>query len=71
MATQKPNIKSVIIWQEGETGENVGEPALLISPYSDCVSIQQGEDYININWQSLNEVIKHLKEMKKSSPVKK
>ena len=53
---------SSIIWQyftEMDTKLN-GESSLIISPYSDVISIIQEDNSININWDTLPELIKAL-----------
>lgn len=51
----------ILIWQD--VPEGVGEPAILITPYSDCIILQQEGRYININYETVKELCKHLKNM--------
>lgn len=57
----RPN--SHIIWQEVEDG--VGEPALLFEPFNDCLQVSQAGAVINVNYQSIDELCKLLKKLKK------
>lgn len=49
-----------VIYQEGEES-CPGEPALLVEVYSDTVSITQDTECININVQTIPELIKQLR----------
>lgn len=60
----RPN--SYVIWQEVEDG--VGEPALLIEPFHDCLQISQAGSVINLNYESVDELCKLLKRIKKEQP---
>jgi hypothetical protein len=57
--------ESFIIWQELDTDSGLPEPALLIERYNDIVSIQQGKEYINLNYDSIPELIKLLRKIHK------
>lgn len=59
--------EAFVIWQEGEEEHLVGEPALLIEAYSDIFSIQQEDRSININYDSIDGLIKLLKQIKKNN----
>lgn len=61
---QETRTEAFILWQENkEIG--VGEPALLFDLYSDIINIQQDENSINLNYDSIDEFIKLLKQIKK------
>lgn len=51
-----------ILWQQ--TDEGVGEPALMIEAYSDCICITQEESIIRLNFDSVDELTKLLKKLK-------
>lgn len=55
---------SIIIWQEGNEDMPVGEPALLITPYSDVITITQEGRYVNVSYSSLKELSNVLKKLK-------
>lgn len=57
---------SIVIWQERTDDDMLlpGEPALLIESYYDVISIQQGDQSININYETVKELCKVLKSMK-------
>lgn len=55
-----------ILWQNG-SGEGVGEPALVITPYFGCFQIEQGENIISINYETVADLCKVLKSMKEPS----
>lgn len=68
MKLQEIRKESFIIWQEGTDDNPIGEPALLIESYSDVFSIQQEDRSININYDSIDGLIKLLKQIKKNHP---
>lgn len=53
--------KEHIIWQGCTDGENVPETALLISAWSDTITIKQGADEIGINYETIEEFRRVLK----------
>lgn len=56
---------SVILWQT-DPEDAIAEPALLIEPYSDTIRIGQKEQAINVNYESVDELIKVLRNMLKN-----
>jgi hypothetical protein len=66
--TETTNKNAKVIWQQVEEGEGVAEPALLIEPYKDVVRIGQDGDAIQINYESIDEICKALKQIKKNRP---
>ena len=53
---------SKLIWQN--VNEGIPEPALLITPYIDCIQIEQADQTININYETVNELCKVIKNLK-------
>lgn len=53
------NASSIVIWQEVEEG--VGEPAILLTPWSDVITITQEGKSINLNYETVKELCKQLK----------
>lgn len=67
MSYEVPAKDSIILWQKNEeTG--VGEPALLIEFYSDCLQISQDGDRVNMDYDTIKDLIKVLKEWKDRRP---
>jgi hypothetical protein len=62
--TEKTRQDSLIIWQEQEEG--VPEPAILFEPYGDVIAITVEDNVININYESVDEICKALKNLKKN-----
>lgn len=56
---------SKVIWQEDDEMNGLGEPALLINFYSDSVEIQQKGSSILVNYNTLPELCKLLKDAKR------
>lgn len=54
--------KVVIIWQCGNEDAPVAEPALRVQFYSDSIEIKQEGDAILINYETVDALIKVLKE---------
>jgi hypothetical protein len=52
------------MWQNGEE-DGIGEPALLIEGYADVINITQSDGMISINYETLEELIKTLRAVKK------
>lgn len=50
-----------VIWQEGNGETTFGEPALLVSVYSDIFTIKQGGGEVNINYETIPEMIRLLR----------
>jgi hypothetical protein len=67
MIQEKTRKESYIIWQEGTEDLPVPEQALLIESYNDIFSIQQEDRSININYDSIDGLIKLLKQIKKEN----
>ena len=53
---------SKLIWQN--VNEGIPEPALLITPYIGCIQIEQADQMININYETVNELCKVIKNLK-------
>lgn len=62
---EKTNKDAIVLWQDGEEGIP-GEPALLITAYSDCIEVKQEASEIRINMESMPELIKVLNGLKNS-----
>jgi hypothetical protein len=60
--TTKTKGSDYIIWQVEPAG--VSEKPILIECYSDIVSITQEDSSINLNYESIDELCKLLKEIK-------
>ena len=56
------NRESFIIWQNNPDG--VGEPALLIETYNDVFSITQEDRFIQINYSTVKELCRIMKQLK-------
>jgi hypothetical protein len=54
-----------IIWQNVSEDLGVSEAALLVEKYSDVITITQEGRHININYETIDEVVKLLKQLKK------
>lgn len=63
--TERIAKESFTLWQESSE-DSVPEPAFLIVPHSDVVRIQQGGDQILLNYESVDELCKVLKQIKKN-----
>jgi hypothetical protein len=57
-----------VLWQEGTDDMPIAEPALLITGNADIVTVEQEGRYINLNYESVDEFIKVLREIKKHRP---
>lgn len=55
-----------IIWQEDP--DAVSGPSILVETYSDCISIQQKDQSISLNYESVDEFCKLLKQLKQIQP---
>jgi len=68
---QKTAKENTILWQQVEDEEGgIGEPALLIEEFMDVVTITQEDRYVNINYDSIDELCKVLKQAKKNNAGK-
>lgn len=56
------NDKAIIMWQTQEDG--APEEALLLTPFFGCFTIENGKTEINVNYESIDDLIKALKKMK-------
>jgi hypothetical protein len=54
-----PAVNSVVIFQ-GCPEDSVPEPALIVNHYSDFIDIESSSGDININYETIPELIKHL-----------
>jgi len=68
IVTVSNNMKA-IIYQTSEEG--IGEPALIVSRFSDVIEIQQAGDEILLNPETVPELVKVLKEAMKEPEKKK
>ena len=59
-----PGTKAVI-WQEGDGETSIGEPALLVSVYSDIFTLRQGAEGVNINYETIPDLLKMLRRLHK------
>lgn len=59
--SKKANSNNKILWQSGQE-DTPGEPAILIEGYSDIMTISQDGNYINLNYESLKDFIKNLRQ---------
>lgn len=50
------------MWQDN--GDGIGAPALLLEGYSDIIQVQQGENFIQLNYETLEGFIKQLQLLK-------
>lgn len=57
-----------VIWQEGDGESSIGEPALLVSAYSDVFTLKQGACEVNINYETIPELIRLLRDIRKERP---
>ena len=64
MITTIGNKHAQIIWQEDEEG--IPEKAILVTNYegSSLIEIKQGDSEINVNYESIQELIKAIKTVK-------
>lgn len=62
---QKNSSLFVQEWREDEAPE----AAILIQPYNGTITLQQGNDCINLNYHSIKEFIKALKQTAEHEPV--
>jgi hypothetical protein len=56
--------ESFILWQDSAE-DGVPEPAILVNVYGDIISLDCGDNSINVNYESINELCKLLKQVKK------
>ena len=56
------NQHSKIVFQESE--EVIREQALLITPCDTCIQIEQGDQLINLNYETVSDLCALLKKMK-------
>lgn len=66
MATTIAAKTSYVFWQDQEDG--LPNQAILINVYSDSIMLEQGNNAINLDYQSLNEFIKTLKKARDNRP---
>jgi hypothetical protein len=60
---QKTKGDDYIIWQP-DPEDGVAEKAILVESYSDVITLQQNDQSININYESIDELCKLLKKLK-------
>jgi hypothetical protein len=58
--TIKPYKNSIIVWQEDPV-EGVAEKPVLLECYSDVITLTQGDNTINLNYETVAEFCKTLK----------
>lgn len=63
MSYENAGKNAIIMWQSNEEN-GVGEPALLIESYIGCFQITQDDQKININYESIKDLCKILKQLK-------
>lgn len=68
MITSNVNKGSVLFTQEW-LEEAPAEPAILLQPYGDIISIEQGSNSISLNYHSVKEFIKALKLVAENEPA--
>lgn len=61
----KVNKEGRVFWQEPKDAETVGEPAILLKRYSDCLCLQQEAQCITITLSCVEEFIKAIRETMK------
>lgn len=66
MATTIAAKTAFVFWQDQEDG--IPEQAILINVYSDSILLEQGNNQINLDYESFNEFIKILKIAKDERP---
>jgi hypothetical protein len=60
--------ESIVVWQEKSwDNERPEEPALLINEYMDMFTIEQHDRYVNVNYETIDELIRILKGLKKKN----
>lgn len=64
--TQTVTKNTIVFWQTNTDG--CAEEAIAIEPYQDVITLNQGDDLIRINYDSLDEFIKQLRKIKKDRP---
>lgn len=62
--TERTKGNDYIIWQN-DPEDGISEKALLVEAYSYVVSISQEDRNINVNYESIDELCKLLKQIKK------
>lgn len=63
------NDNAVIMWQtEPPDGYGLPEPALLFDLTSDAFTVYQERRYLTINYESIDEMIKILRQVKRDRP---
>ncbi|WP_407522701.1 hypothetical protein PDL71_15530 [Lacibacter sp. MH-610] len=67
MSYEAPAKESVVFWQTNEEN-GVGEPALLIEFYNDVMQISQDGERININYESIKDLVKILRTANERKP---
>jgi len=58
--TTAPGRNATIYWQQGDGENTVGEPAILLEVYSDSVNLEQEGNIIRLNYETIQELTKHL-----------
>lgn len=57
--TEKSNV--VVFWQEPKPDRSVGEPAISLKAYADCLSLTQGKNNIVVTLECVPEFIRAIK----------
>jgi len=65
--TETAAVNSVVLWQSQEDG--LAEPAILIEPYYDVIRVGSSTGHIQLNYESLEEFIKALRQAAKNRKV--
>ena len=61
---QKISKSAVIFWQD-HPKEGVGEPAILLTKFTDCLELQQGENAILVTNERVEEFIRAIRKTMK------
>jgi len=61
---QKISKSAIIFWQD-HPKEGVGEPAILLTKFTDCLELQQGEDAILVTNERAEEFIRAIRKTMK------
>lgn len=50
---------NTIYWQQGDGDMTIGEPAILVEVFLDCISLEQEGNVIRLNFETLPDLAKH------------
>lgn len=57
--TEKAGV--VVFWQEPKSPDTIGEPAISMKAYSDCLVLTQGKGQVNVTLECVPEFIRAVK----------